>query len=71
MQAIITIKEFCDKYLTSSQHILIRDAEEDYTYFDGTAGIIQQSDDIVFNTRLLRIQPSATPRYKHHLELLI
>ena len=71
MQAIITVKEFCDKYLTSSQHIIITDAEEDYTYFEGTAGTIQQSDSVIFNTCLLRIQPSATPRYKHHLELLI
>ena len=71
MQATITVKEFCDKYLTSSQHILITDAEQDYIYFEGTAGTIQQSDEVMFNTRLLRIHPSATPRYKHHLELLI
>ena len=56
MQATITVREFCEKYLCSTQKIAIVDAENDYVYnCTKVRNIIEDVNNTVYNVRLLRV----------------
>lgn len=56
MQATITVREFCEKYLTPSQKVALVDAENDYIYYKGKAHyILSDKTNTTYNVRILRI----------------
>lgn len=69
MQEIISVYNFCKRYLLSSQRIVILDSESDYVYFKGYARDITTQD--IFNLRLYRIEPDATGTFKNSLLLYV
>ena len=69
MQEIISVYTFCKRYLTSSQRIVILDAEVDTVYFKGYVRDITLQD--IFSMRLLRIEPDVTGTFKGSLLLLV
>lgn len=57
MQATITVREFCEKYLSSTQKIAIVDAENDYIYNCAKVrNIIEDASNTVYNVKLLRVE---------------
>lgn len=56
MQVTITVREFCEKYLTASQKVALIDAENDYVYYKGEVrNILSDETNTTYNVRILRI----------------
>lgn len=61
MQATITVREFCEKYLTSSQKVALVDAENDYIYYKGEVrNILSDESNTTYNVRIFRVDSHDT-----------
>lgn len=48
----LTVKEFAESFLTFSQQVRISELTSEYVYFEGRAGVIKHSDDVVYSARI-------------------
>lgn len=55
MKAIITVKEFTEKYLDDTQVVHVLDFDSDYSYFYGQASEIKLNWDVVYSARVKKV----------------
>lgn len=55
MKAIITVKEFTEKYLDDTQIVHVIDFDSDYPYFYGQASEIKLNWDVIYSARVKKV----------------